>query len=59
MESEIRSTRGKICIVLICYDHEIVLEGLKQPTVVCTIVLLVCEGQVGKYYVMVSLWSVY
>jgi hypothetical protein len=41
MESEIRSTQRKICAVLVCYDHEIVLEGLKQPTVVCAIVLFI------------------
>jgi Na+/H+ antiporter NhaA len=63
MESEIRSTGGEICTVLVYYDHEIVLEGLKLPTVVCAIVLFVCEGQVGKSaaynVIMVLLWSIY
>jgi hypothetical protein len=63
IESEIRLTWRKICTLLVHYDHEIVLEGLKQPNVVCAIVLFVCEGQVGKsgvfYVIMVSLWSIY
>ena len=44
MEPEVRSTWGKICFVLVHYDHEIVLEGLKQSIVVCAIVLFILRG---------------
>jgi len=39
---------GEICFVLVYYDHEIVLEGLKQSIVVCAIVLFICGGGGGK-----------
>jgi len=38
---------GEICFVLVYYDHEIVLEGLKQSIVVCAIVLFICGGGGG------------